>query len=221
MMFTLENFYQSREWTRLKTGLMLERMDADGILRCARCGEPIVARYDCIGHHVIELTDANVTDAAVSLNPDNIELVHFRRHNAIHERFGTYQRRVFLVYGAPCAGKSTWVRANASADDLILDIDALWEAVCVSDRYHKPPRLAQNVFGLRDCMIDQIRVRAGKWRRAFVVGGYPLRSERDRMCGMLGAEPVFIDTDKADCLARAENDKWRGYISDWFDAYSE
>jgi hypothetical protein len=220
-MFTLANFYQSREWTAFKEGLMQERTGEDGFLRCARCGLPIVARYDCIGHHVIELTDENVADAAVSLNPANVELVHFRCHNAIHERFGAYQRRVFLVYGAPCAGKSTWVRENAAADDLILDIDRLWEAVSVSDRYHKHPRIAQNVFGLRDCLIDQIRVRAGKWRRAFVVGGYPLRSERDRLCGLVGAEPIFVDTDEETCLARAENEQWRGFVRDWFEAYVE
>lgn len=220
-MVTLRTFYQSDAWCSLVARLRLERTGADGLLLCEHCGRPITRKYDCIGHHVIELTDDNVNDATVALNPDNVKLIHFRCHNAIHQRFGASasMRRVYLVYGPPCAGKTTWVRENANADDLILDIDKLWEAVCTSDRRHKPPRLRENVFGLRDCMIDMIRVRAGKWRNAFVVGTYPLRTDRDRMTGLLGAEPVFIDTPLDVCMARAEDDAWRGYVREWFDTY--
>lgn len=219
-MFTLSNFYQSDDWCRLVSLLRQERTTADGLLICEHCGQPIVRKYDCIGHHVVELTDDNVNDFSVSLNPANVKLIHFRCHNEIHQRFGSaYIRRVYLVYGSPCAGKTTWVRENANHDDLILDIDLLWEAVCTSDRYHKPNRLKENVFGLRDFLIDQIRVRAGRWRNAFIVGTYPLRSERDRLCDLLGAEPVFIDTPEAECMARATTDAWRGYVRDWFDTY--
>ena len=221
-MYTLNNFYQSDVWCRLVALLRQERTNAEGVLLCEHCGQPIVKKYDCIGHHVIELTDDNVNDFSISLNPGNVKLIHFRCHNEIHQRFGARSniRRVFLVYGSPCAGKSTWVRENANIDDLILDIDKLWEAVCTSDRYHKPPRLRENVFGLRDFLIDQIRVRAGKWRNAFIIGTYPLRSDRDRLCQLLGAEPVFIDADMDLCLSRAVNDAWRGYVRDWFDVFS-
>ena len=140
-MFTLSNFYQSDEWRGLVARLKIERVNADGLLLCEHCGQPIVRKYDCIGHHKTELTDENVNDYVVSLNPANVALIHFRCHNEIHRRFGSpVMRRVFLVYGAPGAGKTTWVRENAERDDLILDIDRLWEAVCLSDRYHKPPR---------------------------------------------------------------------------------
>ena len=218
-MFTLQNFYQSYKWRCLVDQLKIERLNADGDLICEHCGKPIVRKYDCIGHHIVELTDDNVNDFSVSLNPDNVKLIHFRCHNEIHQRFGSFVRRVYLVYGSPCAGKTTWVSENANRDDLILDIDRLWEAVSLSDRYHKPPRLNAVVFGLRDYLIDQIRVRAGKWRNAFIVGTYPLRSDRDRLCDLLGAEPIFIDTDEATCLSRAPSDAWRGYVSGWFESY--
>ena len=220
-MATLKNFYQSDAWRGLVDQLRLERVGADGILRCEHCGEPIVKKYDCIGHHVIELTDDNVNDALVALNPENVRLIHFRCHNEIHRRFGagSSMRRVWLVYGSPCAGKTTWVRDNAAADDLILDIDRIWEAVCFSDRAHKPPRLRENVFGLRDCLLDQIRVRAGKWRSAFVIGTYPLRTERDRLCDLLGAEAILIDTPREICMQRAQDDAWRGYVREWWESY--
>lgn len=220
-MFTVDSFYNSDEWEKLREILMLERVNEHGELICEHCGQPITKAYDCIGHHKIELTEANVNDYKISLNPDNIELTHFKCHNVIHERFEGFRQRVFLVYGAPCSGKTTWVKKVANPDDLILDVDRLWECLCLSDRYHKSNRLRTNVFGVRDTIIDQIKVRAGKWRNAYVIGGYPLRTDRDRLCSLLRATPIFIRADKAECISRAKTDDWKSYIDDWFENFIE
>ena len=218
-MYTRESFYTSDRWRGLLDQLKIQRLTEDGELICSVCGKPIVRAYDCIGHHKIELTDENVNDYSVSLNPENVELIHHSCHNRIHGRFEGFIQRVFLVYGSPCAGKSTWVRSVALPDDLIVDVDNLWEAVCLSDRYHKPKRLKQNVFALRDCLIEQIKTRAGRWRNAYLVGGYPLRSDRDRMCDLLSAEPIFIDSTREQCILRAQSDEWRSFVEEWFAAY--
>lgn len=219
-MFSLSNFYKSKEWLDLLEHLKLERVDSDGEIVCEHCHKPIYKKYDCIGHHKIELTDVNVNDYNISLNPANIMLIHFRCHNLIHERFeGQHPKKVYIVYGSPCSGKSTWVHDNATKDDLVLDIDKIWECVSVCDKYHKPNRLKANVFGIRDVMLDQIRTRTGQWKKAFVIGGYPLRMDRERMADKLGAELIFIDTDKDTCLSRSVNDEWKKYIEEWFDMY--
>lgn len=218
-MFKLETFYQTREWRDLVELLKLERIDADGDLRCEDCGGIITAKYDCIGHHVIELNHANVNDAAISLNPDNIRLVHLKCHNAIHKRFG-YQRRrqTYLVYGSPCSGKTTYVLRNASRDDLIVDMDRLFQAVTVCDLYDKPDRLASYVFALRDTLIDRIYTGQGQRGDAWIIGGYPQLMERQRLIDRLGAREVFIDTPKEICEARARerNGKWPFYVADWW-----
>ena len=219
MMFTLDNFYKSREWWNLRENIILERADEQGHVICAHCGKPILKKYDMIGHHKIELTNENVNDYEISLNPENIELIHFRCHNLIHQRYEGFSQHVYLVYGSPCSGKSTWVHEVANDDDLILDLDRIWEAICFRDKYHKSGRLKANVFGIRDCLIDQIRCRLGVWRNAYVIGGYPLRSDRDRMCELLRAEPIFIDTAKEECIDRAYNSDWVEYIEDWFDNF--
>ena len=219
-MFTLSNFYKSKEWEDLLEQLKLERVNSSGEIVCEHCHKPIYKKYDCIGHHIEELTEANVNDYNISLNKDNIILIHFRCHNQIHERFGYEQpKKVYLVYGSPCSGKSTWVHQNATKDDLILDIDKIWECISVCDKLHKPNRLKANVFGVRDVLIDQIRMRTGQWKRAFVIGGYPLRMDRQRLADRLGAEVVFIDTDIDTCKSRAMNDEWVKYIDEWFDMY--
>lgn len=220
-MFTLDNFYKSKEWEGLIAQLKLARLDKNGEIICEHCHRPIVKKYDCIAHHKIELTEKNVNDYSISLNPDNIALIHFRCHNQIHQRFGGFSRRVYLVYGSPCAGKAEWVNGVANEDDLILDIDRIWESICNSDRYHKPNRLKPNVFGIRDAILEQIKQRKGMWRNAWVIGSYPLRTERDRICDLLKAEPIFIDTPIGECLERADNEKWKAYIREWFESYIE
>lgn len=222
---TIKSFYHSEKWRGLIANLKLERVDEKGQLICEHCGKPIVKSYDCIGHHKIALTEDNVDDALISLNPDNIELIHFRCHNEIHERFNGFCQRVYLVYGSPCSGKTTWVNQNANDDDLILDVDRLWDAVSNGGRYdgktRRSNRLKPNVFGLRDCLIDMIRTRKGMWRAAYIIGGYPLRSDRDRLCDLLDAEPVYIEATKEECYSRLGERpvEWKEYIDDWFASF--
>lgn len=220
-MYTLDNFYKSKEWEKLLKVLKLERINSNGELICEYCGQPITKKYDCIGHHEIELTEANVNNINISLNPDNIKLIHFKCHNKIHQRFNGFKQEVYLVYGSPCSGKTTWVNEVANDDDLILDIDSIWECVCKADKYNKPNRLKANVFGIRDCILDQIKTRTGMWRNAYIIGTYPLRSDRDRLCNLLKAKPIYIEETKENCLNRAKNDEWKEYIEEFFENFSE
>lgn len=198
----------------------------NGVVYCEECGQPILRAYDCIAHHVTELTEENADDAAVALNPDNIRLVHFKCHNSIHRRFGYKPaKHVYLVYGAPCSGKSAYVADNAEPSDLICDIDRLWQALradCCGD-FDKPEKLRGTVFSMRDQLLDIIRTRYGKWENAFIVGGYPLCGERERLTDRLGIDKViFIDTPEEVCLSRAElkSDVWSGFVRDWFERFT-
>lgn len=217
----LKTFYKSKQWEKLIEQLKIERINDDGQLICEHCGKPIVKKYDCIGHHKIELTDDNVNDYEVSLNPNNIMLIHFRCHNIIHQRYEGFKQKVYLVYGSPCSGKTTFVDSVATADDLIIDIDRIWECLSNNDRYHKPNRLKANVFGVRDCLIEQVKTRNGMWKNCYIVGTYPLRTDRERLCELLNAKPIFIEETKAVCISRAMNDEWKKYIDEWFDNYVE
>ena len=80
-MYSLYTFYRSKEWRRLLDILKNERLNDQGEIICSYCGKPIVRAYDIIGHHKHELTEENVNDFNISLNPDNVELVHHRCHN--------------------------------------------------------------------------------------------------------------------------------------------
>lgn len=228
----LQAFYKSQPWENFVKQLRIERTGADGLLRCEYCGKPILKAYDCIGHHVEELTDENVDDVMVSLNPFNIKLVHFRCHNEIHKRFGfgnggryRVTQNVYIVYGAPCSGKREFVKSVSESDDLILDINRLWAAVradSCTDR-DKPNAIKTNVFALRDYMIDMIRVRRGRWHNAYIIGGYPLQGERERIADSVGADKIIlVDAEKESCIARAKliSSEMVEYVNEWFDRYT-
>lgn len=223
---SLYNFYRSDEWTNLLKVLKLDRVDSLGNIICEHCGKPIVKAYDCIGHHKIELTEENYTDYNISLNPDNIALVHHRCHNQIHNKLSYSGRQVFIVYGAPLSGKTSYVREVSEAGDLIIDLDSIWECVSGQSRYIKPNRLKSVVFSVRDNLLESVRYRRGKWLNAYIIGGYPYKGERERLIDTLGAREIFIDTDEDTCLSRLAADEsrnfkeWSKYIEDWFLQYN-
>lgn len=231
MFTTLPQFYNSTEWRSFRQLLIAKRTNDDGILYDEFSGKPLMKLYDIVLHHKTPLTLQNVNDYNVSLNPDNIMIVSQKSHNEIHARFGyCAERKVYYVYGAPCSGKTTFVNSIKGNSDIVLDMDNIWQCITGGQRYNKPNALKANAFAVRDLLFDMIRTRAGKWERAFVIEGGAFKADRERKVELLGAEPIFIDTDKQTCLQRLASDnermqeqknEWTKYINAWFDDYTE
>ena len=222
-MYTLQNFYKSKQWQKLLEVIKIDRVNEDGQIICWHCGKPIVDKYDAIGHHTIFLTEDNVNNSEISLNPKLIQLVHHRCHNRIHNKLGYTKREVFLVYGSPLSGKSTYVQTVSEPGDLIIDINNIWSCVTGDSTYSiKPPKLNAVVFGLRDRLLEMVKYRVGKWDNCYIVGGYPLIAERERLCKELGAREIFIDTPKEECLRRLQENEsldfsdYSKFIEEWW-----
>lgn len=229
MFKTTNDFYKSKVWEETRKRLYYERLNENGELICQRCYKPIILKYDAILHHCKEeLTVSNMNDYSISLNPDNLIWLHHKCHNDEHCRFsGESNRKVYLVYGSPLSGKSSWVESVASKDDLICDIDSIYEMISINPRYIKNDRLKTNVFQIRNCIYDMIKTRTGKFCNAYIIGGFPMPMERKRLTDQLGAETVFVDCSKEECIKRLYDDEsrkfvreeWVGYIDEWFDKY--
>ena len=224
-MFTLDNFYNSKEWAAFRYNVIAERTKEDGFIYDEVTNKPILKAYDLILHHKEELTDENVNDYNISLNPANIMIVSHKTHNIIHDNFNTYSRQqVYIVYGAPLSGKSSWVQENKVEGDFIVDINNIWESV-TGEKNSKPARLKGVVFKIRDTELEAVRFRLGKWRNAYIVGGYALSSERTRLCKELGAREILVEATQEDCVRRLDDlsylnrDEWISFIADWFDKY--
>ena len=226
MFNNLFEFYRSDEWRSFREIIIDERTKDDGFIYDEMTDKPILKKYDIVLHHKTELTEENVFDYNISLNPENIMVLSHRSHNYIHDKFGHSMRQVYLVYGAPLSGKTTYVHDNMSEGDLIIDMDNIWQCVSGCDRYIKPNRLRSVVFRLRDDLLDMVKYRFGKWSNAYVLGGYPLSGERERLLNDLSAREIFIDTSKDECLARLQadeqrdHDEWTQYIDEWFERFN-
>lgn len=223
---TLSAFYTSKEWADFRQVIIAQRTAADGFVYDEITGKRIVKAYDIILHHKIPLTLDNVNDASISLNPDNIQIVSFKTHNEIHERFGTWTRHIYLVYGCPLSGKSTFVKDRAGIHDLIVDIDSIYACISNNPLYTKSNRLYDNVRAVQDALLESIKYKRGKWINAFIISGMPYAGERERFCIEYGAEPIFIECDQDTALSRLgavqdgrDKNEWSGYISKWFMKY--
>lgn len=232
MFASLPQFYSSQEWRSFRSKLINDRINpTDGVLYDEYSGKPILKAYDIVVHHIKPLTMQNVNDYSISLNPDNCMIVSQQSHNEIHKRFGyVSERKVYYVYGAPCAGKTSFVQSIKGNSDIVIDMDNIWQCITGGQRYEKPNALKTNAFAVRDCLMDMIRTRAGKWERAYIIEGGAVKSERERKIASIGAEAIFIDTDKKTCLERLFNDcnrtpaqkeEWKKYIDTWFNDYRE
>ncbi len=224
MWYSLESFYKSKEWRDLVSTLKAARVNYNHDIICEHCHKPIYKKYDCIGHHIKELTLENVNNADISLNPDNIMLIHHACHNEIHNRFSSYQRHIYLVYGPPLSGKTSYVNSIATKDDLVIDIGRIREAITGGKQYEISNRLNDNIFTIRNSLLEQVKYRTGKWINAFIIGTFPYSGERERISRELEAELLFIDATKEECLERLEkcNDgrdknEYKKYIEQWFE----
>ena len=224
MMYTQESFYKSKQWEKFRQIIIGERTNSDGYVICELCGKPIVRKYDLIVDHITELSDANVNDFNISLNPENVRCVHFKCHNERHRRFGFADKKsVYLVYGPMCMKRMEWIKSVAGKNDLVVDMNSIYEMISINPRYTKPDSLRSPAFQIRDSIYNIVKYRSGKWENAYISIGGARSGDRQRLMTRVGADDaVFIDTPKAECLAIVEasgRKDWLEWVKKWFDEY--
>lgn len=227
----VHELYISSAFRTLRASLMSERVnEEDGILYCEHCHKPILTSYECVAHHIKEVTRYNLNDVSITLNPENILLVHHACHNEIHKRFGhRAERKVYCVHGAPCSGKTSFVNSHKGNSDLIVDVDNIWQCITGGERYFKPNALKQDMFAVRECLLDCVMRRVGNWETAWIITAEAFKTPREDLARRCGAELIHIDTDRQTCLERLYQDEsrrdvreqWTKYIDEYFKQYSE
>lgn len=243
---TVAQFYGGDEWQACKVQVIHQRMREYGAIYCEHCGRLILKGFNpkeknnagaIVFHHKIFLNAGNVNDASISINPENIAVLHWTCHNEVHGRFGfgggnnIPEKKVYLITGAPCSGKTTWARERIGENDLILDIDDIWQTISGQPRYTKPSAVKPFVFAARDEIKNMVARGAGTWRNAFIIEGLPSKMDRQREADRYRAhntEIITMNTEQAECLARLHaNPNGRNvkdyeiYIAQYFARWSE
>lgn len=236
-------FYNGQDWANCKAQVTLERLKG-GALYCEHCGGVILKSFNpneknnkgaIVYHHKIYLTNQNVNDASISINPANIAILHWQCHNEVHGRFNgaavAVERKVYLITGAPLSGKTTFVREHLQEGDLVFDIDDLWQMLSGQPRYIKPNTLKTMVFNLRLAVKEQIKNGAGGWRNAYIIESLPLATDRKREAERYKAhntEIITMDASREECLNRLYSmpngrdiKAYEEYINNYFDDYTK
>ena len=124
---------------------------------------------------------------------------------------------IHVVIGAPCAGKSTYVRENAKSGDVIVDFDAIARALGANG--HLPDGdIKQAAFEARKSVIDYcIKSDCEAW----IIHTSPTDEQREAY-EKANAFFIELDTDMETCLQRARDDNrpdgTEQIIRDYFEA---
>lgn len=131
--------------------------------------------------------------------------------------------QVTIVCGPPGSGKTTWVAKQMHWGDLVLDIDRMYEAICMQPMYEKPINLLPVILAMRDAVVAQLQ-RPNRVPQAFVITTTTRHDEIAAMANKLNARVVVMNTPSVTCMQRVAEDKrrgaklsqWQSLIEKWF-----
>lgn len=126
-----------------------------------------------------------------------------------------------LVCGPPCAGKNTLVEQRHKPGDLVVDLDALLDALGGRGDHDQPERLKPAAFDARDAVIDGVFAGRYAVRAAWIIQSAPTPQARAELRGR-GARVVLCLPSIQTCLERAEQMRppaWTDHVRDWFGRY--
>ena len=240
-----KKFYKSKEWQGVR-GNVLRR---DNYL-CRHCGNPAEEV-----HHIIHLKPDNISNPMIALHEDNLLSLctdcHFKVHREdIKQKvIKTNKSRrkpevrdgymfdnegniipitgnVYIVYGSPGSGKTTYVKEHMEIGDMVVDLDLIKQAISLQGRTDKTDNLLNVTLTIRDLLYKMIEHREVDSKNIWVVAGLPNKTQRIDLKNRLKAELIYIDTPIHECIKRVRNDSTRmdkqqqiDIINQWWNTY--
>ncbi len=126
--------------------------------------------------------------------------------------------RVVLA-GAPCSGKSTFVRDRVQAGDLVYDYDTLHMALSGQASHAHDPAIRDYVLRARDAVFDDLEAHPSQ--PAWVITSTRRQDELIALQERFGAEVVLLavgqDEAHRRCDADGRPEAWHTYIDNWFE----
>jgi len=124
----------------------------------------------------------------------------------------------YIICGAPCAGKSTFVRERFKPGDLIYDYDSLHTALSGCESHEHLNAIRPYVIAARDAIFNQLEshTKIGAW----VITSSSQVKVIEWLADRFQAEIIYLSVDESEAHRRAEVDKrpesWHDYINSWF-----
>ena len=129
--------------------------------------------------------------------------------------------KTVLVYGSACSGKNTYVREHSHEGDLIIDFDALHQAISGLSSHDHDENLIGYVYDARDALLNRV-LDKGHTQTVWIIHSAPTKADRRKFVDEFGTELIHIEASKEECLERAAKERpesWIEYINNWFERY--
>lgn len=118
-------------------------------------------------------------------------------------------QNVYIVWGSPASGKTTYVREHMQLGDLVVDLDLIKQAISMTDKTNASDNLLPIALTLRDTLYLLIQRREIQCDNVWIIAGLPRREQRDALKVRLDAKLVFVQATKEECIERALKDEER------------
>ena len=224
-------FYNSDKWKHCRDVYIQERLLTDGGM-CERCHEQAGAEL----HHIEHLSRHLLCGKArFAMHKESIMQGFAKRKKKkvlnesglwFDENGRPHKQEIYIVYGSPASGKSTYVKKNKFDDDMMIDVDRLKQAFGAVGRDDDFSNLLDIVLSVRDYIYKLVAEGKADCRRVWIIGGFPKKKQRQDLQEMFHAKMIFIDRSYDECIANANADAQRNnklfqeyIIRKWFEDY--
>lgn len=135
------------------------------------------------------------------------------------------KKKVYIINGAPGAGKTTYVQNHKTNKDLVVDLDYLCAALnATGNLYQDHEPVLSVALHLQELLYQIIEDLDGKWETAWVITASPDRYAVTELARRLGGEIITIGTSLDQCIRNIQNDSRRtgskdrmiGLTQKWF-----
>ena len=166
---------------------------------------------------------ASVDGSFLNLNGQKFDLSRYKNAPQLRATVESVE----VVYGAPCSGKSTYVRENMGENDVVYDYDRLIRAMTTQEVHGVDKTVAHDIaIGIRGLMINRAKEET-PIKKAWIITRWPSDALREKLNGLTVSE-TRMTTDRTACLerldadeTRTDKDGWREIINKWFDDHAE
>lgn len=126
---------------------------------------------------------------------------------------------VYLIYGSPCSGKSTYIKKHMTNKDIVCDVDLIYDAISNHNSHDADLYIHDTAIQVTNQLMDIIKNRQGMWNDAYVVSTANTREQLKIDKEKVNAdECIFIDTPIETCLERIKDRPpyFKYLILEWF-----
>lgn len=118
--------------------------------------------------------------------------------------------RVYIVWGSPGSGKTTYVKNNMDKGDMVVDLDLIKQSISMASKTNATDNLLNTALSIQEHLYNLIEYREViRCNNIWVVAGLPNAIDREYLKNRLRAELIQIKATKEECIDRAMKDDER------------